>query len=104
LGVWKSLGVITKDNWQSYVLHVKHAADNAGIVEIWKDSKLFFTFKGPNMYRVTGDLKNPNWKLGIYKSTWNGTQTTRTKKRVLYFDDIKMGSENATLQDMTPKR
>ncbi len=104
LGVWKTLGAIVKDTWQAYVLYVKHAADATGLVEIYKDGKLFFTYKGANMYRVTGDIKPPNWKLGIYKSTWNGTATTRTKKRVIYFDDIKMGSERATLSDMMPKR
>ena len=104
LGIWKTLGTITKDVWQSYALHVKHSSGSTGLVEIWRDGKPVFTYKGQNMYKVTGDIKNPNWKLGIYKSTWNGTQTTRTKKRVLYFDDIKMGSERATLQDMIPKR
>jgi hypothetical protein len=104
LGGWKTLCAITKDTWQTYVLHVKHSADATGIVEIWKDGVKIKSLPGPNMYKVTGELKNPNWKLGIYKSTWNGTQTTRTKKRVLYFDDIKMGSERATLQEMIPKR
>lgn len=104
LGVWKSLGTITKDTWQSYVLHVKHAPDYTGIVEIWRDGKLLFTYKGANMYRVTGEIHNPNWKLGIYKSAWNGTAKTKVSKRVLYFDDIKMGSERATLQEMTPVR
>lgn len=104
MGVWKSLGAIVKDTWQAYVIHVKHSSGSTGLVEIWRDGKLFYTYKGANMYRVTGDIKNPNWKLGIYKSTWNGSSTTRTKKRVLYFDDIKMGNENATYAEMTPKR
>lgn len=101
-GVWKSLGTITKDTWQSYVLHVKHAPDYTGIVEIWRDGKLILTYKGANMYRVTGDIKNPNWKVGIYKSTWNGTAKTRVSKRVLYFDNIKMGSEKASYTEMAP--
>lgn len=104
LGVWKSLGTIIKDTWQSYVIHVKHSSGSTGLVEIWRDGKLFLTYKGANMYRVTGDIKNPNWKLGIYKSAWNGTAKTKTSKRVLYFDDIKTGSERATLQEMTPIR
>lgn len=104
LGVWKSLGTIVKDTWQSYVLHVKHAPDKTGIVEIWRDGKLCFTYKGANMYRVTSDIKNPNWKLGIYKSAWNGSAKTKTSKRVLYFDEIKMGSEKATYNDMAPTR
>lgn len=104
LSLWKDLGPIIKDTWQSYVLHVNHSAGTSGIVEIWRDGKLCFTYKGPNMYKVGGDIKNPNWKLGIYKSTWNGTQTTRTKKRVLYFDDIRMGNERATYEQMCPTK
>lgn len=104
LGAWKNLGNITKDTWQSYVIHVKHSSGSTGLVEIWRDGKLIFTYKGANMYRVTGDIKNPNWKLGIYKSAWNGTAKTKVSKRVLYFDDVKMGSERATLQEMTPAK
>lgn len=104
LGVWKSLGTITKDTWQSYVIHVNHSSGSTGIIEIWRDGKLLFTYKGANMYRVTGDIHNPNWKLGIYKSAWNGTAKTKTSKRVLYFDDIKLGNERATLQEMAPIR
>ncbi len=59
-------------------------------------------YKGPNMYRVTGDIKNPSWKLGIYKSAWNGTAKTKSTKRVLYFDEIKMGNEYATYEEMAP--
>lgn len=104
MGVWKSLGTIAKDTWQAYVIHVKHSSGSTGLVEIWLDGKLIFTHKGANMYRVTGDIKNPNWKLGIYKSTWNGTAKTNSKLRVLYFDDIKMGNENATYEEMAPMR
>ena len=104
LGVWKSLGMIVKDTWQSYVMHVKHAADYTGIVEIWWDGKLILTYKGANMYKVTGDIHNPAWKLGIYKSAWNGTATTQVKKRVIYFDNIKLGGEKTTYTEMVPKR
>lgn len=103
LGIWKSLGTIVKDTWQSYIIHVNHSSGSTGIIEIWRDGKLILSFKGPNMYRVTGDIKNPNWKLGIYKSAWNGIAKTKVSKRVLYFDNIKMGSERATYNEMTPK-
>lgn len=104
LGVWKSLGTIVKDTWQAYVIHVKHSSGSTGLVEIWKDGKPFFTYKGANMYRVTGDIHNPNWKLGIYKSAWNGTAKTNVSKRVIYFDDIKMGNEMATYNEMAPAK
>jgi hypothetical protein len=104
LGVWKSLGTIVKNTWQAYVLKVKHSSGSTGLVEIWRNGKLIFTHKGANMYRMTGDIKNPSWKLGIYKSTWNGTAKTKSTKRVLYFDEIKMGNEKATYEEMAPTR
>jgi hypothetical protein len=104
MGVWKSLGTIVKDTWQSYVIHVNHSAGSTGVVEIWRDGKLALSYKGANMYKVTGDIHNPAWKPGIYKSAWNGSNTTGTKKRVLYFDNIKLGNEKATYAEMAPKR
>lgn len=104
LGDWKYLCAISKDTWQAYVIHVKHSADATGLVEIWKDGVKIKSLPGPNMYKVAGEVHNPNWKLGIYKSAWNGTATTGTKKRVLYFDNIKLGGESATYAQMAPAR
>ncbi len=59
---------------------------------------------GANMYKVDGDMHNPNVKMGIYKSDWNGSGTTATNIRVLYLDDIKIGNENATYADMVPTK
>ena len=104
LGVWKSLGTIVKDTWQSYVIHVNHSASSTGVVEIWRDGKLILSYKGPNMYKVGGEGYPPSWKLGLYKSAWNGKSTTGSKLRVLYFDEIKLGNEKATYAEMVPKR
>jgi hypothetical protein len=103
MGNWIDLGLIDKDKWHTYVMHIKHSSGSDGLVEIWRDGNKILSKKGQNMYAVIGDLKKPNWKLGIYKSDWNGSETTSTNKRVLYFDDIKMGNENATYADMAPK-
>jgi hypothetical protein len=100
--LWIDLGLIDKDKWHSYVMHVVHSSGSSGVIDIWRDDNKILNITGPNMYKVTGDFKNPNWKLGIYKSDWNNSETTATSKRVLYFDDIKMGSEKATYADMKP--
>lgn len=102
MGEWKSLGTIVKDKWQAFVIHVKHSSGSTGIVEIWKDGMIVFMYKGPNMYKVSGDIKNPSWKLGIYKSAWNKLAKTKSKLRVLYFDEIKLGNEKATYEEMAP--
>lgn len=102
--IWVDLGAIDKDKWHAYVMHIKHSSGSDGIVEIWRDNVQILKRTGPNMYKLSSTYKMPNLKLGIYKSAWNGTGTTQTKLRVLYFDEIKMGNEKATYEEMLPKR
>jgi hypothetical protein len=104
LGAWTDLGVFEKDVWRAYVLHVKHSAGSDGLIEIWRDGSKILNKTGPNAYKIDGDIHNPNMKLGIYKSDWNGSGTTSTNVRVLYFDDIRLGNENATYADMVPTK
>lgn len=102
LGVWTELGVFDKDKWHAYVMHIKHASGSDGLIEIWRDGVKIMNRSGANMYAITGEIHNPNIKMGVYKSDWNGTGTTQTNIRVLYLDDIKIGNENATYADMVP--
>lgn len=104
LGTWVDMGAFEKNVWRAYVMHVKHSAGSDGLIEVWRDGVKILNRSGANMYAVTGDLHNPNLKLGIYKSDWNGSGTTQTNIRVLYFDDIRMGNENATYEDMVPNK
>jgi|RhiMetdeSRZDD1v2_1073273.scaffolds.fasta_scaffold98383_1 polysaccharide lyase-like protein len=99
---WIDLGAIDKDKWHAYVMHVKHSSGSDGLIEIWRDGQKIVDRSGQNMYPVGSTYHMPNWKLGIYKSDWNGSSTTSTNLRVLYFDDIKMGNEYATYNDMVP--
>jgi hypothetical protein len=103
MGVWHDLGVFEKNSWQGYVMHVKHATGSTGLIELWRNGVKLMTYYGANMYRLEdyGD-HYPSLKLGIYKSAWNGSSTTETSVRVLYYDDIKIGNEYATYEDMVP--
>jgi len=98
------LGTVTKDKWLTFAIHVKHSTSSDGLIELWLDGKKIVNRTGSNMYKLDSQdgMTNPKWKLGIYKSAWNGTQTTSTSKRVLFYDDIRLGNENATLAEMTP--
>ncbi|HEX6429251.1 MAG TPA: polysaccharide lyase [Niastella sp.] len=95
------LGAIEKNVWQYYVIHVKHSAGPDGLVEIWRNEALLANYTGANMYDLSNMLfHTPNWKLGIYKSVWNGAAVTKVHKRVLYVDHIKMGDNQASLSEM----
>ena len=102
LGTWNDIGPFLKDAWHSYVLHVKHSSSSDGLTEIWIDGAKIFSRTGANAYPVGSTYSMPWLKMGIYKSNWNGSGTTQTNLRVLYFDDIKIGDENATYNDMIP--
>jgi hypothetical protein len=93
------LGAVTKDSWHSFVFHFVHSYKSDGLIEVWHNGKKMLTHTGGNMYNSV-DL--PKWKLGIYKWKWNGQATTDTKKRILYYDNIKVGSNKATRADMEP--
>ncbi|WP_187264820.1 polysaccharide lyase, partial [Pontibacter beigongshangensis] len=95
------LGAVIKDEWQTFVVHIKHAHGSDGLVEIWHNGKKVVNYVGGNSYDASFD--SPRWKLGLYKSDWNNSLTTDVKKRVLYYDEIRMGNEKATLADMMPR-
>jgi hypothetical protein len=90
------LGPVTKDKWLSLVVHMVHSNGSDGLTEVWIDGKQVLSRKGGNMY--DGEL--PKWKLGIYKSEWANAETT-TDKRVLFFDNVKVGTAGNTFADMT---
>jgi hypothetical protein len=93
------LGNITKDAWQQFAFHIIHSKGSDGLVEIWKNGEKIFTFQGANLYNSGDDL--PKWKMGLYKWKWNGSETSNTKKRVLYFDNVRAGNSKTSLAEMT---
>ncbi|MBO9200503.1 MULTISPECIES: polysaccharide lyase [Niastella] len=98
------LGDVEKEVWHYYVFHIKHSSALDGLIEIWRDGKSVGQYNGANMYDLNkGVFHAPGWKIGIYKSNWNGGATTNTKVRVVYFDEIKLGNEQASLADMMVK-
>jgi hypothetical protein len=93
------LGPVTKDTWHEFVFHFVHSIHADGLVEVWHNGIKSVSHQGGNMYN---SVFMPKWKLGIYKWEWNGEDSTDTRRRILYYDNIKVGNERATLADMTP--
>lgn len=92
------LGAIPKGVWVEFVFHIIHSHESDGLVEIWQNGTKVLEHKGGNRWN---DKQLPFWKVGVYKWLWNNNGTTDTKQRVLYLDDIRVGNENATYNDMT---
>jgi hypothetical protein len=93
------LGPVTKDHWHSFVFHFVHSYKSDGLIEVWHNGEKRIDHQGGNMYN-SQDM--PKWKLGIYKWKWNGDGFTDTHKRILYYDNIKVGTNKAAYADMIP--
>jgi hypothetical protein len=96
------LGALVKDKWHTIVMHIVHSHGSDGLIEIWQNGEKIFTRSGANSYDFAS-FDKPKWKLGMYKWDWNGTGTTDTKVRVIYFDNIRLGNEKATYANMVSK-
>src|SRR5690606_2876902 len=87
------LGRIEKDTWNSVVVHMVHSYNSDGVTEVWINGRKLMDQKGRN---INNDPL-PKWKIGIYKSEWADGRTNTTR-RVLYFDNVRVGNENATYE------
>lgn len=93
--IYLDLGKIPKDRWVDWVVHIKYSHTNTGILEVWMDGvKVINRQNMPNAYN---DSEYPYLKLGNYKWDW-GTNT----KRVLYWDEIRIGNENSNYDEVRP--
>jgi hypothetical protein len=91
------LAAVTKDEWHEFVFHFIHSYQANGLIEVWHNGVKILTHTGGNMYK---DVL-PKWKLGVYKSSFsNGTSGVH--KRVLFYDNIRVGNSNATYAEMAP--
>ncbi|ULQ57955.1 heparin lyase I family protein [Flavihumibacter rivuli] len=89
------LGPWVAGTWTDWVVYYSPSWQTDGIVRIWKNGVKVLDRIGRNFYR--GALP-PYWKIGPYKWSWN-SGTTLTKTRVIHYDNVKVGNNNATLND-----
>jgi Polysaccharide lyase len=96
------IGNYEKDKWTDFVFHVKWSTGSDGLVEIWKNDVKVFSKTGANIY--TGLTYGAYFKTGIYKWPWKSTAaaTSTTSKRIVYIDEMRVGSSLATYEDVAP--
>ncbi len=90
-------GEILKDTWHTFIFHFKHYHDARGLVEVWHNDDPMISHSGGNLY--TDDL--PKWKIGINKSSFE-VGTSQVTKRIIYFDNVRVGDENSYYDFMNP--
>jgi hypothetical protein len=106
-----NLGKYEPGVWVDWVIHVKFAYDNTGILEIWRDGVLVASWiNQPNGYN---DVIGPYWKFGIYKWPWEGGRAVNgqwvvwaldTPYDVLvhYYDNLKIGGPGSNRAEVDP--
>jgi len=91
------IGPIAKNRWHTFVMHFIHSYGSDGLIELWYDGTKKLTIRGGNMY----DNFLPKWKIGLYKSAFKDG-TSDVTRRIIYFDNIKVGNDKATYETMRP--
>ena len=95
----ESIANITKNEWHQVVVHFVHSAFNDGLVEVWYDGEKKISKHGGNMY----DTSLPKWKIGLYKASFKHG-TSDVSRRIIFFDNIRVGDKRATYEMMRPDR
>jgi hypothetical protein len=94
-------GAFKRGVWTDWVFHIKWSHEADGIIEVWKDGTRIVNKRGPNTYN---DLLDPYLKIGSYKYTWKGNIVPSTaNKRVIYFDEVRIGNASASYKDVAPR-
>ena len=95
------LGPVDKAKWNDWVFHIKFSYKSDGVLEIWKNKVKVFSLYGPNSFN---DKYYPYFKIGIYKWGWDGWASySPESKRVLFYDEVRIGNKNANLNDVSPR-
>jgi hypothetical protein len=95
---YTDLGPVLSDQWVAWVVHIKWAENNNGILQVWKNGKLVID----RHHIVTTSTPGNYFKLGINKFGW-GSQPSTVHERVLFFDEVKIGRADAGYEAVRPR-
>jgi Polysaccharide lyase len=97
-----TIATYEKNKWVDWVYHVKWSAGSDGLVEVWKDGVKVFTKTGANIY--SNSIGGAYMRVGVYKWVWKSgsNPASTTTKRIMYVDEVRIGGELATYNDVAP--
>jgi len=95
--VYHDLGPIISNEWVSWIIHVKWVNDNTGFLQVWKNGELMIDRKN----FISCPPEGSYFKLGINKFGWLDQPST-TERRVLYFDEVRIGDERVNFEMVNP--
>lgn len=94
------LGAVPKDQWVRFVFHYKFSYNTDGKWQIWKNGQQIYNYSGKTIYPPAITSSLPSFKLGIYKWPWAGSGSSDVKTRIMYVDDVRIGNEKCTYNDL----
>lgn len=86
-----TLKTIVPNKWYDFVWHIKWSTGSTGLIELWIDGAKYYSYTGKNM-----SSSIPYFKFGINR--WNMGNSSR----ILYYDNLRVGSAKATYNDVAP--
>lgn len=101
----KSLAPVVPGTWNDFVVQVRYDVGSTGILKVWKDQRAgdapLWDYRGPTT--SVGDTGGYN-KFGLYHTGWKFNVPTSHKVHTYYFDEIRIGNENASFEQVAPGR
>lgn len=94
-----SLGDAIFDQWIDYVVHIKwDPVSTTGLLQLWQNGKLIVNEANISIGYL--EHRKPYWKAGIYCYTGKSFY----EQKVIYFDEMRIGSPLATYDTVKPGR
>ena len=94
-------GPVTYNQWNDFVIHIKIAADNTGILQIWRNgSQIVNQSNHPTVYRNASSGTFIKW--GVYNSWWGSHTPSGSDLLETYVDDLKVGDHNSSYAEVAP--
>jgi hypothetical protein len=93
---YTDLGPVLSNQWVDFVIRIRWATDTTGLLQVWMKGNLVI-----NRINVKTGAGTSYFKLGINKFGWGNSPSTVTK-RILYYDEVRIGNSNATYNDVAP--
>jgi hypothetical protein len=97
---WKG-GVIEKGKWVDWVVYAKWSYKSDGVLKVWKNGTLMIDHRGPNTFN---DEKPEYIRFGVYKAWWKHQLPPTRNTLTVYFDEVRIGDQNSSYQNVAPKR
>ena len=97
----RPVGAVRKGEWTDWVVEAYWSDAHDGYLKVWRDGEVVHERSGPNIYWETESLR---FKIGLYVWPWKNSQPSplSSSPRVIYHDEIRVGGEGSSYDEVKP--